>query len=134
MTRFLEEFEIKSERNKSNWCKSMCIDEGKNFCPFADYSRGLCCDLDRDCTNPTNDRSICSQANPDAPPSFKYYSCPNESFCGERLIQPVQNVGVPIRYTREPDTKDYNFKKHDVCSYLVKGDDTMKDVNKINSF
>ena len=41
-------------------------------------------------------------------------------------------MGVPIRYTREPDTKDYNFKKHDVCSYLVKGDDTMKDVNKIH--
>lgn len=125
------QFEIKSDRNKSNWCKAMCIDEGKNFCPFDSLSKGLCCDKGDKCA-PANADPFCSESNPKAPFSFKYFTCPNEDQCGDRYLYPYDSIGVPEKVRRSPDTKNFDFKKDDVCSYVVQGPATMGQYDRMH--
>ena len=57
----------------------------------------MCCDpsVDKDKCKSAKEKmlGICSNDNPDAPPSFKYFACPNEEGCGERKIIPVRSLG-----------------------------------------
>ena len=118
-------------------CKHQCIDQGKTFCPFKDFEGGICCSPDvKDCKVPDREmQGICSNQSPDAPRSFKYFSCPNEWQCGgSRDIVPVRNLDnsttgiIDERKTRER----YKFRDGDLCSYLIKGPENMEEGDKIH--
>ena len=70
------------EYNKSNLCKTDCIDVGRNYCVNEDFLDGWCCaPNDKTCA----DRfSHCSYDNKNAPYSFKYIYCPPEAHCGSK--------------------------------------------------
>ena len=128
-------------RRSSDLCKNNCIDQGKTFCPFKDFDGGVCCPPDAtDCIVPRNhDREmqgICSDQNPGAPRSFKYFTCPNEWQCGgSRDIVPVRSDGgygaagiIDERKTRDR----YKFRDGDLCSYLIRGPENMEEGDKIH--
>ena len=128
-------------RRSSDMCKNQCIDQGKTFCPFKNFDGGVCCPPEsKDCLlNHGHDREmegICSNQNPEAPLSFKYFACPNEWQCGgSRDIVPAKSGGGysalgerDVRKTRDR----YKFRNGDLCSYLIKGPDDMVQGDKIH--
>ena len=106
-------------------CKSSCIDKGDNFCLNANTQSGRCYD-DDEATN--NWGLYCSEDNPNAPDMFKYLVCPNEPACENKYIQPQYDGENSIR---QIDKWDHNMLKGDVCSFIVRGPDAMKDYDKL---
>ena len=101
----------------SNKCKTLCIDEGMNFCSNSNYSGGYCCKADETCPKV----HICSLDNPRAPAMFKYLACPNESACESKNIYPSYSGEVLTRTVN----KYKNFVRNDVCSYIIHTPDEM---------
>lgn len=105
----------------SNMCKTECIDNGDNFCLASNTASGRCYSDDE---NTSGFGLYCSEDNENAPNEFKYLVCPNEPACGEKYIEP----GIDGEYEiRQVDKWDNLMLKNDVCSYIVRGPDSMND-------
>ena len=115
--------EFTNETQKSNQCKNLCINEGKNFCTNSAFNGGYCCESAEVCP-----RAIyCSYDNPKAPNEFKYLVCPNEPVCGYgKILIPKYDGTVTTRtISRTPADKKY-FLKDDICSYIIQAPSEMK--------
>jgi len=110
----------------SNKCKTLCIDEGKNFCPSADHDWGTCYESNE---RPTSKADFCSEDNPNAPSFFKYLTCPNEAACGTMEISPSYSGEILYRAI---DSRTHKFVKEDVCSYIIKAPKQMTEYDKLH--
>ena len=110
-----------SANNKSNFCKTRCIDIGSNYCPMADYQNGYCCAPGETCPRADS----CTDDDASAPNWFKYILCPNENECGnnqEKIVQPSAD-GTKTVITVVNDRAVFDVG--DMCGYIVKAPDDM---------
>lgn len=100
---------------KSNFCKTRCIDKGLIYCPNADYQNGYCCKPGENCPR----EGVCTNDDPKAPDWFKYVLCPNEAECGnnyQKIIVPNLD-STPTIYSIYND--GFRFDRGDMCGYII---------------
>lgn len=103
-----------NQNNKSNRCRTDCVDKGRNFCPSKNWKGGYCCSVSEKCPKPKE--GICSEDNPKAPAFFKYLACPNEHECGnDKIITTKFGANTIVEVSAD---STYKFNKGDVCSYI----------------
>lgn len=106
--------------NRSNLCKTGCIDKNFNFCLNSAGNGGFCCLANEQCPK----FSYCSYDNQRAPAMFKYITCPNEPACGTKSIYMEYDSEEP--FFRKIDKYNHNFVKNDVCSYIIHSPEQMQ--------
>ena len=104
----LEEFETISSRT----CRKSCINQYGNFCTDLAFSRGTCCDWEKDdcgghggwCANKIDEANRFN--------GLEYWVCPREAFCGElvHIAQAQPNLGT-IKVSSEQYSEDV------LCTY-----------------
>ena len=116
--------------SKSNFCKTLCLDEDMIYCPTDNYAGGVCCEEGEFCPAGKNDyddrfyQSVvwCSNYNQDAPAPFKWVVCPNEETCGDggrKFISPPLD-GEVITRAVDKYTRSKLFLDGDVCSWVIR--------------
>jgi hypothetical protein len=104
---------MNDKNQKSNQCKTECIDKSKVFCASSDYSQGVCYETGETRTS----NSFCSDITSGSPKFFQYLACPNEAACGSKILYPTYNDELIRTVDKYKD--DSKMVMDDVCSFIV---------------